>query len=54
MWDPAGCDEGVSPWRVTVPRGARVRLHYRLEGVAERDSEVLADDPQVVLESLAP
>jgi serine/threonine protein kinase len=54
MWDPAGCDEGVTPWRVTVPRGANVRLHYRLEGVGERDSEMVADNPQVVLESLAP
>ena len=54
MWDPAGCDEGITPWRVIVPQGANVRLHYRLEGSAERDSEVLADSPQVVLESLAP
>jgi len=53
-WGATGCNEGITPWRVNVPRGARVHLHYSLAGLAERDSEVLADDPQVVLESLAP
>ena len=51
-WAGGGCEVGTTPFKLGVPRGAKVKIHYQLEGKRQVDIEVVADESRLVFESL--